>query len=175
MKPQMDATCSTTLSFPTHAFLPTSPLITHQRRASFSVPLPEGKGWGIPTSPWCRPAAPPRSPQGTVGIPWTARLGCSQGSTCRWPYCREGLWKKWEDAKRTLRTLNVQINVHVQVHMHAHTCIVHINICTEDDCTWTNSFMCTTCIHLYIQRSDTHIHAYTQYMWQGCTSQKTNY
>lgn len=40
--------------------------------------------------PWCKPAAPPRSPQGTVGIRCTAPPWCSPGSTYRWPCYRGG-------------------------------------------------------------------------------------
>ena len=43
-----------------------------------------------PSPPWCRPAAPPRSPRGTAGSPCTARPWCSPGSTCQWPCCMDG-------------------------------------------------------------------------------------
>lgn len=45
---------------------------------------------GPRSPPWCRPAAPLRSPRGTAGSPCTAPPWCSPGSTCRWPCCKGG-------------------------------------------------------------------------------------
>ncbi len=64
---------------------------THQRTVSFAEPQWVVKRRAVQTPPWCRPAAPPHSPLGTVGSQCTAQPGCNPDSTCQWPCCMEDL------------------------------------------------------------------------------------